>query len=195
MTCQAGPGLTPTLVPPITPVPFISHTAAVPSTFCHRMSALPSPLKSPAPIACQADPGLEATFAPAIRLLPFMNHSATVPLLFCQRMSALPSPLKSPEPISCQSEPGLIPTLDPEISLVPSVNQIAGVPSRFCHRISLWPLPLVSLTRGRGRLITVVASALRLLDAAPSLTCHSMVCAPSRPTLVVSNVTCSSAWA
>jgi hypothetical protein len=33
-------------------VPFISQIAGVPSSFCQRMSALPSPL----PAACEVDP-------------------------------------------------------------------------------------------------------------------------------------------
>jgi hypothetical protein len=38
-----------------------THTAGVPSVFCHSMSALPSPLKSPAPWICQDAPGLNPT--------------------------------------------------------------------------------------------------------------------------------------
>jgi hypothetical protein len=38
-------------------VPFISQITGVPSSFCQRMSALPSPLKSPTPTACQLGPG------------------------------------------------------------------------------------------------------------------------------------------
>ena len=44
--------------------PFIVQTAGVPSLFCQRISALPSPSKSPAPIACHAAPGLNPTFEP-----------------------------------------------------------------------------------------------------------------------------------
>src|SRR6267154_1424106 len=116
------------------------------------MSDLPSPLKSPLPMACHVGPGLNATLAPEARLVPFMNHSAMVPSSCCQRMSDLPSPLKSPEPISCQAEPGLKPTFDPETRLVPFTDQTAGVPSVFCHRISLWPSPLTSFARSCGRL-------------------------------------------
>ena len=38
-------------------VPFITQIAGVPSLFCQRMSALPSPLKSPVPATCQLGPG------------------------------------------------------------------------------------------------------------------------------------------
>ena len=39
-------------------VPFISQIAGVPSSFCQRMSALPSPLKSPLPATCQVGRGV-----------------------------------------------------------------------------------------------------------------------------------------
>ena len=42
-------------------VPLISHIAGVPLSFCHWMSDLPSPLKSPVPSTCQLGPGLEPT--------------------------------------------------------------------------------------------------------------------------------------
>ena len=41
-------------------MPFISQIAGVPLSFCHRMSALPSKLKSPVPSTCQLGPGLDA---------------------------------------------------------------------------------------------------------------------------------------
>ena len=43
--------------PPIGFIPFISQTATCPFAFCHRMSAWPSPLKSPVPMAFQLGPG------------------------------------------------------------------------------------------------------------------------------------------
>ena len=43
--CQVGPGLA-SPSPPISVVPLISQIAGVPLSFCHRMSDLPSPLKS-----------------------------------------------------------------------------------------------------------------------------------------------------
>src|SRR5438552_5800972 len=76
--------------------PFISHMATLPLVgFRHRMSDLPSPLKSPTPSTIQGDmlpkPTLLTT-AP-----PFISHRATLPLVgFRHRMSDLPSPLKSP---------------------------------------------------------------------------------------------------
>jgi hypothetical protein len=47
--CHDEPGLINT-DPDISVLPFISHTAGVPSLFCHRMSALPAPSKSPVPM-------------------------------------------------------------------------------------------------------------------------------------------------
>jgi hypothetical protein len=42
-TCHDGPGLKSRWAPLRKFAPFISHTAGVPSVFCHRISALPSP--------------------------------------------------------------------------------------------------------------------------------------------------------
>src|SRR5438046_177916 len=58
MMCHAAPGSRRGGPKDVTAVPSISHTAGVPSLFCHRMSALPSPLKSSASLACQVGPGL-----------------------------------------------------------------------------------------------------------------------------------------
>ena len=83
--------------------------AGVPLSFCHRMSDLPSPLKSPASSTCQVGPGLAPGAAPPIRLVPSIIQIAGVPLSFCHRMSDLPSPLKSPASSTCQVGPGLEP--------------------------------------------------------------------------------------
>ena len=45
--------------------PFISQIATLPLVFCHRMSDLPSPLKSPVPAKCQLGPGSAPTTAAA----------------------------------------------------------------------------------------------------------------------------------
>src|SRR5258705_9132718 len=89
-------------------VPFISQTAGVPSLPCHRMSDLPSPLKSALPLTCQLGPGLNGPAAPTdTALVPSISQIAGVPSLPCHRMSDLPSPLKSPVPLTCQLGPGL----------------------------------------------------------------------------------------
>src|SRR5258706_15993515 len=59
--CHDVPRFVPTGLAVRTEVPFISHTVACPLSFCHRMSDLPSPLKSPAPWTCQDGPGLAPT--------------------------------------------------------------------------------------------------------------------------------------
>src|SRR6266436_4272998 len=92
--CQAELGFD-SVAPETRDVPFISHTAGVPSAFCHRMSALPSPLKSPALMTCQAEPGLNPAAPPEESVKPFMNQMTGVPSSYCQRMSDLPSALKS----------------------------------------------------------------------------------------------------
>src|SRR5436305_11743664 len=46
--------------------PSVSHAAGVPSWFCQRISALPSPSKSPEPITCQAAPGLKPATAMSV---------------------------------------------------------------------------------------------------------------------------------
>src|SRR5258708_30746530 len=79
----------------------MSHSEAVPSLFCQRMSDLPSPLKSPAPMTCHDGPGLRPTLAPERMFRPFISQTAAVPSVFWNRMSDLPSPLKSPVPIAC----------------------------------------------------------------------------------------------
>ena len=55
--------------------PFISQIETWPVlVFCHRMSARPSPLKSPVPIAFQLGPGLGLTGPPPIGVFPFMSQ-------------------------------------------------------------------------------------------------------------------------
>ena len=55
--CQSVPGLDePAALTLNVWVPSISQIAGVPSLFCHRMSDLPSPLKSPVPLTCQLVP-------------------------------------------------------------------------------------------------------------------------------------------
>jgi hypothetical protein len=116
MTCQLGPGF-PGLPLPITVVPFISQITTAPLSFCHWMSARPSALKSPVPLACQFGPGLLRLTLP-MSLVPLSSQMATSPLSFCYRKSNKPSPLKSPMPLTCQLGPGL-PRLAPPVIAVP----------------------------------------------------------------------------
>ena len=82
--------------------PFINHIATAPEMCRHRISLLPSPLKSPVPAICQSFPGVP-TKALDWMLKPFINHIATAPEMCRHRISLLPSPLKSPVPAICQS--------------------------------------------------------------------------------------------
>src|SRR5580693_7387826 len=80
--------------PPIWVVPFISQIQVL-VPFFHRMSDLPSPLKSPVPAMLHPAPPVPAGPLP-IWVVPFISHIQAPPVLaFCHRMSDLPSPLKS----------------------------------------------------------------------------------------------------
>src|SRR5258707_288267 len=70
------PRFVPTGLTARTEVPFISHTVACPLSFCHRMSDLPSPLKSSAPRTCQDVPGLEPTLILLSSVVPFISQTA-----------------------------------------------------------------------------------------------------------------------
>src|SRR6266446_6113791 len=109
ITCHEEPGFAKD-APEKSEAPFINQMAGVPSVFCHRISALPSPLKSHAPIARQEAPGLNPAIAPLMSVVPSMNQITGVPSAFCQRMSDLPSPLKSPAAFTVHEVPGLGPT-------------------------------------------------------------------------------------
>src|SRR6266542_1388153 len=124
------------------PFAFMSHTAALPEeVFCHRMSAIPSPLKSPTL-------GVQPATVPRPTVLctvpfPFINHRPTLPELCCHRMSAMPSPLKSPT-IGVQPAAFPRPTLLWTVPLA-LMNHRATFPDEvFCHRMSLVPSPLKS---------------------------------------------------
>src|SRR5258707_10488823 len=85
-------------------VPFMNQIATLPLLASrHRMSLLPSPLKSPVPTTDQ----VVGTFpTPAVlgfkTVVPFISQIATLPLVSRQSMSHLPSPLKSPGPTTDQ---------------------------------------------------------------------------------------------
>src|SRR5436190_2076901 len=95
-------GTLPTTAAEAIVVPFMNQIATSPVVVLrHRMSALPSPLKSPMPSIVQAvgtlpKPPLDEIDA------PFISQTATLPLLSRHRRSPLPSPLKSPVPAIVQ---------------------------------------------------------------------------------------------
>src|SRR5229473_5533942 len=80
--------------PPICVVPFISQIQ-VPVPFFHRMSDLPSPLKSPVPTMLHPAPPVPA--APlSICAVPFISQIHAPPVVaFRHNMSDLPVPVKS----------------------------------------------------------------------------------------------------
>src|SRR6266567_2240108 len=131
----------------MTPMPFINHMVTVPvDAWRHRMSALPSPLKSPTPAIDQSVP-VPMVLAETT-LVPFINHIMTVPVdAWRHRMSALPSPLKSPTPAMDQSVPA--PMVLAEITLVPFINHIVTAPlDAWRHRMSDLPSALKSARGG-----------------------------------------------
>ena len=89
-------------------MPFMNQIAVLPRLSRHRMSLLPSPLKSPVPTMFQVG-GTLPTRPPDEMVAPFISHTATLPLLSRQRMSPMPSPLKSPTPTTDQVV-GMLPT-------------------------------------------------------------------------------------
>src|SRR6476646_9297311 len=122
--------------------PFMSQIAGVPSSPCHRMSLLPSPLKSPVPITCQDGPGFGPTAEPNARFVPlFRLQIAAWPLSFCHRNSLRPSALKSPSSIRCQLGPTLGPTAPLNATLVSWSSHTDARPSSRCQRKSLWLMP------------------------------------------------------
>ena len=94
----AAPGL-PGLPVAITLARSSPRSRPAPLVFCHRMSDLPSPLKSPVPMTCQLGAGVADDSARDDGECRSSARSRPAPLVFCHRMSALPSPLKSPVPI------------------------------------------------------------------------------------------------
>src|SRR2546425_1054760 len=85
----------PRMVPCDNCAPFINHSATSPVVVLrHRMSALPSPLKSPGPAIDQLAGTLPKP-PPCEIEAPFISHTAVSPPVCRQAMSLLPSPLKS----------------------------------------------------------------------------------------------------
>src|ERR1043166_6995102 len=109
------------------------------------MSDMPSPLKSPVPMACHFDPGLLSVAWVRIEV-PFISQICGVPSLFWNRMSDMPSPLKSPVPMAVQDLPMLGRVAWAMIE-APFISQICGVPlllSTFWNRMSALPSLLKS---------------------------------------------------
>src|SRR5262249_57444712 len=80
------------------------HRQTTPKVCRHRMSALPSPLKSPTPAMVQSlDTVL--TMPPPLMVVPFSSHRPRAPEVWRHRMSAVPSPLKSRSTVAAAGPP------------------------------------------------------------------------------------------
>src|SRR5205085_1459708 len=140
-----------------------SQMAASPLEFCHRMSARPSPLKSPLPTACQLGPGLPRTALP-ITLVPFISQIATEPSSFCHRISAKPSRLNSPVALMCQAGPGLPPSVEKslvEVGLQCRVKHFCGAAGRHLRRVGR---ALVAELGEQERLADLLRHTLEIAD-------------------------------
>src|SRR5918996_116237 len=97
------------------------------------MSLLPSPLKSPVPLAFHPASRLGVEVSPeASKVVPFMFHTAISPESWRHRMSLLPSPLKSPVPRIFHAASRLEVEVGPELPKVkPFIVQIAISPESW----------------------------------------------------------------
>src|SRR5262245_28121030 len=116
----------------------MNHTEIAPSVARrHRISALPSPLKSRTPMMCQSGPTMAAGDA-EVTVVPFISHIDTAPSVVRRNtMSDVPSPLKSPVPAIFHSLPAT-PAAEGD-SVVPFTSQNETAPSLRRHTISLRP--------------------------------------------------------
>jgi len=133
----------PAAPPPIWLVPFISPDPGV-VPFFHRMSDLPSPLKSPVPAMLHPAPPVPAE-PPPIWLVPFISQIHAPPVLaFPHNMSDLPSPLKSPVPAIFHPAPP-VPAGPLPIWLVPfHLPDVGPAGGGIPHNMSDLPSPLKS---------------------------------------------------
>src|SRR6266566_9540293 len=121
----------------------MSHIATLPLVSCHRMSALPSPLKSPVPAMDHTVGSTLPTAEDCMTCAAFMNQIATLPLVVLRhRMSLLPSPSKSRCP-TIDHTVGAAPT-PRDWTWAPFIDHTAAFPLSSCHRMSLLPSPLKS---------------------------------------------------
>src|SRR5207249_1319873 len=91
----------------------------------HRMSALPSPLKSPTPTIFQLR-SVTVWMLPLLTMVaPFMNQTAFCPVLLLRhRMSAFPSPSRSPTPTIAQCVSDTVEVSAALLRVPPFMNQI-----------------------------------------------------------------------
>src|SRR2546421_10242 len=147
--------------------PVINQTAMLPSLKPrHRMSDLPSPLKSPTPAMNQSAGTLLTTLVPE-RAMPFMNQIATVPSAARHRMSDLPSPLKSPMPAMSQLNGTPVNTKSEAILVASFISHTATEPSGPRHSRSALPSPSKSPLPARYQGCSASSSSALPVRAAP----------------------------
>src|SRR5215470_11543296 len=172
-----------------TVVPFISQIAILPLVVSrHRMSHLPSPLKSPVPTMDQLVGTLPTPAVLGFKtVVPFISQIAILPLVVSrQRMSHLPSPLKSPVPTMDQLA-GTFPTpaaLGFKI-VVPFISQIATLPLVSRQRMSHLPSPLKSPVPTMDQAVATfpTPAALGFKTAVPFISQIATLPLPSRHTM------------
>src|SRR5258708_2351448 len=149
--CQLLSIIVQELSPLFTKPPFVvpRKSKIAPFVLRQRMSARPSPLKSPTPATCQLGSTIIQELPPLLTTPPFAapEKSKIAPLSLRQRMSLRPSPLKSPVPATCQLLSTLTQELSPLLTMPPFVDPRKSkiAPFVFRKRISLCPSPLKSL--------------------------------------------------
>src|ERR1700683_495682 len=104
--------------------PLISQSLTAPEDSLHRMSALPSPLKSPTPSTVHAVEGpATVAFEATVPVPGVMNQICSCPVERLRKsMSEVPSPLKSP-----------MPTMVHVVGLLPSTTCDAMLPPLMYH--------------------------------------------------------------
>src|SRR6202051_3731896 len=142
-------------------VPLVNHIDSAPELVSrHRMSTLPSPLKSPTPCTTK----LLVTVPSPLELVtwPFCTpHSAMSPALSRHRMS----PLASPTMVQVM---GSAPKTAVEATVAPFMNQTATVPVLLSrHKRSPLPSPLRSAVPKSVQLLVKLPTAAAEPTVAP----------------------------
>ena len=126
-------------------MPSISQIAAVPSSFCQRMSDLPSPLKSPVPSTCQLGARRWADGAAADQAGAVHQPDRRRAVVVLPQDVGLAVAVEVAGAARRASRARIVPNAARRRSrCVPFISQIAGVPSSFRHRMSALPSPLKS---------------------------------------------------
>jgi hypothetical protein len=149
-------------------VPFIDHTLAVPEVLSQRMSALPSPLKSPVPATCHSEPFAPAGMPNPVSAAPFSSQIAVCPVVAEVQFTAEELVIRVLQPARAQNlvrqivhvlqdeqprhQPGRQAGLPG-----PAAHMLAKRPSRNpqsisrASRTSGWPRSMMAPSAGRSR--------------------------------------------